>query len=390
MTAHGRQEYAEALRPRYALATRQERSRLLDEFCRTTQCHRKAAIRCLRRAGRGIRVRPGRPARYGPALRPVLERLWGASDQLCGKLLRPVLPTLLAALETHHGVVLSPVTRAALLAASPATLDRLLQPVRRRRGRQPRRAASAVTALKSQIPIRTWGDWADVTPGALQGDLVLHCGESTAGFYLATLVAVDVASSWISLRIVWGLSEMRVGGALQRIRQALPFALRDWHTDNGSEFINTTVLAWCRRTGIRFTRGRPYKKNDQAWVEQRNWLAVRRLIGHDRYASRTAFAVFERLYRLLVLQLNFFRPVRKLIRKQRIGSRVVKHYDAPQTPYQRLLASGVLPLAQRAALAGQLQALDPVALAHDIQSTLDTLWKLADTRRTARQETAHG
>ena len=386
MTAHGRQEYAEALRPRYALATKHDRSRLLDEFCRTTHCHRKAAIRCLRRTGRATGARPGRPARYGPALLPVLERLWRASDQLCGKLLQPMLPTLIAALETHHGVRLTPATRAALLAASPATLDRLLGPVRRRRGRPPRRVASTVTALKSQIPIRTWGDWTGVAPGALQGDLVLHCGESTAGFYLATLVAVDVASSWISLRIVWGLSDMRVGGALQRIRQALPFLLRDWHTDNGSEFINAAALEWCRRTGIRFTRGRPYKKNDQAWVEQRNWLAVRRLVGHDRYASRAAFAVFERLYRLLALQLNFFRPVRKLIRKQRIGSRIVKHYDAPQTPYQRLLASGVLPPAQREALAGQLQALDPVALAQDIQHTLDTLWKLADTRRTPHQE----
>lgn len=390
MTAHGRQEYAEALRPRYALATKYERGRLLDEFCRTTHCHRKAAIRCLRRSARAARGRVGRPVRYGPTLLPVLERLWLASDQLSGKLLRPLLPTLIAALETHHGVALPPATRGAVLAASPATLDRLLRPVRRQRGRQPRRAASAATALKRQIPIRTWGDWAGVAPGALQGDLVLHCGESTEGFYLATLVAVDVASSWISLRIVWGISEMRVGGALQRIRQALPFALRDWHTDNGSEFINAAALAWCRRAGIQFTRGRPYKKNDQAWVEQRNWLAVRRLIGHDRYASRAAFALFERLYRLLALQLNFFRPVRKLIRKQRRGSRVVKHYDAPQTPYQRLLASGALALAQREALAAQLQTLDPIALALDIQHTLDILWKLADTRRTARQETAHG
>ena len=390
MTAHGREEYAAALRPRYALATRQERSRLLDEFCRTTRCHRKAAIRCLRRGARAARGRRGRPGRYGPALLPVLEQLWVASDQLCGKLLRPVLPTLLAALDTHHGVRVPAEIRTALLAASPATLDRLLRPVRRRRGRQPRRVASAVTALKSQIPIRTWGDWSGVAPGALQGDLVLHCGESTEGFYLTTLVAVDVASSWISLRIVWGLSDMRVGGALERLRRALPFVLRDWHTDNGSEFINVAALAWCRRTGIRFTRGRPYKKNDPAWVEQRNWLAVRRLVGHDRYASRAAFAVFERLYRLLALQLNFFRPVRKLIRKQRVGSRVVKHYDAPQTPYQRLLASGVLSPDQREPLDRQLQSLDPIALAHDIRDTLDTLWKLADTRRTSRPEVAHG
>ena len=154
MTAQGRQAYAEAVRSWDALATKLERSRLLDEFCRTTRCHRKAPIRCLRRAARAPRGQPGRRARYGPTLLPILERLSVASDQLCGKLLQPVLPTLIAALETHHGVVLPAATRTALLAASPATLDRRLRPVRRRRGRPPRRAASAVTALKRQIPIR--------------------------------------------------------------------------------------------------------------------------------------------------------------------------------------------------------------------------------------------
>ena len=163
--------------------------------------------------------------------------------------------------------------------------------------------------------------------------------------------------------------------------------MREWHSDNGSEFLNDCLLAWCRREGIGFTRGRPYCKNDQAWVEQRNGLAVRRVVGYDRYSSRAALAVLHRLYGLLRLQLNFFRPGRKLLSKRRVGSKVIKRYDAPQTPYQRVLAAGVLTPAQRHALEQQFHALDPIALARDIQQALDELWKLADTRH-ARAEAA--
>jgi len=389
VTERGRREYAEALRARYRLADRRSRGQILDEYCRTTGCHRKAAIRRLGRPPRSPGRRPGRPARYGVGLLAVLERVWKASDELCGKLLAPILPTLLAALETHHGLHVSPDVRGALAAASPATLDRLLRPLRRRRGRQPHRAAPALAPLRAQIPLRTWAEWTDVRPGALQGDLVLHCGESTEGFYLATLVAVDVATTWTELQALWGLHHQRVGSGIHHIRTRLPFPLREWHSDNGSEFINTHLLTWCRREDIRFTRGRPYRKNDQAWAEQRNWLLVRRLVGYDRFSSRAAFAILQRLYGLLRLQHNFFRPVRKLLSKHRVGARIVKHYDVPRTPYQRALATGLVSPAQRAVFDRQLQTLDPVALAREIHTTLDLLWKFADTRRT-RSEAARG
>jgi transposase InsO family protein len=166
----------------------------------------------------------------------------------------------------------------------------------------------------------------------LQGDLVLHCGESTAGRYCATLVAVDVATSWTELQALVDLHHQRVTGAIQHLTQRLPFPLRAWHSDNGSEFINAALLGWCRHHGVRFTRGRPYRKNDQAWVEQRNGLLVRRLVGYDRYSTRAAWAVLQRLYELLRLQHNFFRPVRKLLSKRRVGSKVVKRYDAAPDP----------------------------------------------------------
>ena len=181
--------------------------------------------------------------------------------------------------------------------------------------------------------MRTWHEWAGVTPGALQGDLVLHCGESTAGQYCATLVAIDVATSWTELQALWNWHHRRITGAIQHIHRRLPFVLREWHSDNGSEFVNACLVGWCRHRGIRFTRGRPARKNDQAWVEQRNGLLVRRLVGYDRYRSRAAWLVRQRLYGRLRLQHNFFRPVRKLQSKQRVGSKVVKRYDAAQTPY---------------------------------------------------------
>jgi Integrase core domain len=390
VTEGTRREYAAALRARYQLADKAGKGRILDEYCRVTRAHRKAAIRCLRRRPRSPGRPPGRPRRYGPALLPILERVWVASDYLCGKLLAPMMSVLVTALEHHHGLQVAPHVRAALLAASPATLDRQLRGLRRRRGRQPRRMVPALHALRAEIPLRTWSEWAGVAPGALQGDLVLHCGESTHGFYLASLVTVDVATSWIELQPLWGLHQQRVRSAVHLISTRLPFPLREWHSDNGSEFINTVLLKWCRHAGIRFTRGRPYRKNDQAWVEQRNWLAVRRLIGYDRYTSRPAFAVLARLYSLLRLQLNFFRPVRKLVSKQRMGAQIVKHYDRPLTPYQRVVAAGVLAPAQQQAWAAQLAALDPIRLAADIQRTLDTLWQLAAPRQALTAEVARG
>lgn len=390
MRERARREYADVMRRRYqAASSRAARSRLLDEYCATTGNHRKAAIRRLRAApGRSAR-RPGRPVRYDQGLLPVLERVWVASQQLSGKLLRPVLPALLRALHEHHGVAVAPAVAAALTTASAATLDRLLRPMRRRRGRAPRRVATALNEVRAQVPLRTWSEWRGVAPGAVQGDLVLHCGETTAGRYCATLVAVDVATSWTELQPLWDLHHQRVTGAIQLLSERLPFALRAWHSDNGSEFINRCLLGWCQRRQVQFTRGRPYRKNDQAWVEQRNGLLVRRLVGYDRFSSRAALTVLHRLYERLRLQHNFFRPVRKLVSKRRVGSKVVKRYDAAQTPYQRVLASGVLGVTQQHRLEAQLGALDPIALATDIQDALDVLWKLADTRP-ARRETAHG
>src|SRR3972149_5796243 len=201
-------------------------------------------------------------------------------------------------------------------------------PLRRHR-RQP---ASPATGLKAQIPIRTWSEWKDVQPGSVQADLVLHRGEGLDGFFLTTLTVVDVARGPPPARAVWGRGRGRGGGGVEEATRRLPVPLRELHTDNGGEFINHALYDWCQRRRVRFTRGRSSKKNDQADVEQRNWLAGRRSVGHDRYSSRTAFAALGRLYTLIRLQLNFLRPVRKLAGKDRYGARVRSIYVAPRIP----------------------------------------------------------
>jgi len=391
VTERARREYAAVMQRRYEGATRGERSKILDEYCEVTGCHRKAAIRRLGAGPSAPARRPGRPRRYGRELQPLLERVWQASQYLSGKLLQPIVPTLLEALQRQSGGAgVVPEQAARLTAASAATLDRLLKPLRRRRPMVPRRPAPAATSVRAQVPVRTWSQWRRVPLGALQGDLVLHCGETTAGLYCATLVAVDVATTWTEMQAIWGLHQQRVTGGIEAIRRRLPFPLASWHSDNGSEFINACLLGWCQRHQVQFTRGRPYRKNDQAWVEQRNGLLIRGIVGYDRYSSRPALAVLQRLYELLRLHHNFFRPVRKLISKERVGGTVRKRYDAAQTPYQRILATDRLTPEARQALRQQLQTLDPVVLAQEIQRTLDTLWTLADTRVRPRPAVAHG
>ena len=376
-------EYAASLRPRYRLASRRDKSRLLDEFCRVTDRDRKVAIRLLRHPPKRARRRAGRPREYLTTLRPALEQMWEASDYLCSKRLAPFLPELLETLERHEEVTLSAEQRTALLQISPATIDRLLRSVRRQYQRHGLATTSpSLAALRAQVPLRTFGEWKDVPPGHLQADLLAHCGDSAHGFFLTSLLAIDVATGWTELQAVWGKGHKRVGTAVHLARQALPMPLLSLHTDNGGEFLNHTLVPWCRGEHIGFTRGRPYRKNDQAYVEQRNGAVLRRYIGYDRYGSRPAFAALRAVHELLRLYVNFFQPIRKLLSKERHGARVVKRYDRAQTPYRRLLASGVLTPERSAALTVQYQDLNPLQLRAALQTRLDALWKLADGRRT--------
>jgi len=266
---------------------------------------------------------------------------------------------------------------AQLCQISPSTIDRLLHPYRRLGGRRPFTTTKPGSLLKRAIPIRTFTDWQEDRPGFLEIDLVSHCGESTEGFYLTTLCTVDVASGWSECVGVWGKGQERVGGAVHRARQRLPFPLLGLDSDNGSEFINQHLYNYCRKEGITFTRSRSYKKNDSCYVEQKNWSVVRRLIGYDRYNSRASLEALNRVYDLTRLYVNFFQPVMKLVRKTRHGAKVHKVYDTAQTPYQRLLKAGLLTEAKQQELAVIYHRLNPITLLRQINQNLERLWDLA-------------
>ena len=378
MSPRAVREYLDALRPRYGLAGKPKKTLLLDEAERVTHYTRKALIRLLHRRPGPHRSRRGRPRRYGKTIETALQQLWHASGHLCSKRLGPFLPELLAALERHGELRLPARIRQPLQTISPATIDRLLSPHRRRHVHKPLILNPATAALRRQIPVRTFGDWRDVHPGALQADLVAHCGETTAGFYLHTLVAVDVATGWTECEAIWGKGHHRVGAAVHQVRKRLPVPLRELHTDNGAEFLNHILVPWCRSHGLRFTRGRPYRKNDQAYAEQRVWTHVRRIVGYDRFSTQAAYTQFNRLYPVLNLYTNFFQPLRKLSGKCRMGSRVTKQFEVAQTPYQRLVQSGVLTTEAARSLTDQYHTLNPIALRTAIEETLTALWKCAD------------
>ena len=379
MTRGSVKEYAEAVGERYLKADRKEKTLLLDEFVRVTGYHRKAAIRLLN-SGHKLpsgRTR-GRQRTYGLETTSALKVVWEASDRMCSQRLHPFLPELVRVLEDHGEVALEAEVKGQLCRMSPSTIDRLLRPYRQRGGRRPFSTTKPGSLLKASIPIRTFSEWDEKRPGFIEVDLVAHCAESTEGFYLNTLSAVDIATGWVECQAVWGKGQERVGGAIHRMSQQLPFPLLGLDSDNGSEFINHRLYAYCQRKTISFTRSRPYKKNDSAHVEQKNWSVVRRLVGYDRYSSKPALEQLERIYQLVRCYVNFFQPVMQLKHKSRHGAKVHKVYDSARTPYQRVLESGVLTPEQQDVMAQQYQRLNPVKLLAQINQALEHLWSLAE------------
>jgi hypothetical protein len=378
MSQTSKRELVVAIRPRYTLGSRAEKQVVLDELVATTGYHRKYAIQVLnhprkRRTG----PRRGGQVKYSGPVRVALEQVWRAANCICGKRLVPGLPLLVEALERHGELQLDPPTRALLLTLSPATADRLLK--RARVGTKPHGLSTTKpgTLLKQAIPVRTFAQWDDAQPGFMEIDLVAHCGGTTRGEYLNSLDMIDVKTRWVELYGLLNRSQATVSAAIVTCRGRLPYALLGLDSDNGSEFINDDLKRYCEREHITFTRCRPYKKNDQAYVEQKNWTAVRQNVGYDRYEGPAACAALNALYEPLRLYLNFFQPVMVLVEKIRDGAKVTKRYDVAQTPYQRVLAAPEVPEAAKERLRQLYPTLNPAALLRQIQSRQADLWKLA-------------
>ena len=315
---------------------------------------------------------------YDDAVREALILVWEASDRVCGKRLRPLIPILVESMERHGHLKLAPEVGSGLLAMSAATIDRSLCKVKEQATGGGRRRSASSTGVRRSVPVRTFDGWDDPAPGFMEADLVAHSGPTAEGSFVQTLTLTDIASGWTECAPLLVREQTLLIAVLSEVRKRMPFPLLGFDTDNDSVFMNETVQSYCKEAGVEFTRCRPYRKNDQAWVEQKNGAVVRRIVGYRRYVGLEAAAALGRLYMSVRLFVNFFQPSFKLAGKKRDGARVTKRYYPPATPYQRLLADPRTSETVRARLSALQATLDPVRLLSEIRLAQKQLVEIAD------------
>ena len=383
LNGKSRWEYFRAVYPRYGKALKKMKRMMLDEFCSNTQYNRKYAIRLLNgpQPEKKQPARRRRPASYGSSLIRLVVEVWEAAGYPWSVRLKAVLPLWLPWIRKRFR--LDGPTEKKLLSISPATMDRHLkskkESIRKRLYGRTRPGG----LLKHQIPIKT-DSWNVKEPGFVEIDLVSHSGNSADGEFIHSLNMTDIHTGWVETRAVLGKGQTGVVRAIEQMRQNLPFSLLGIDSDNGSEFINYHLKKYCDRHRIQFTRGRPYKKDDNAHIEQKNWTHVRKLFGYLRYDS---VAVMERMNALyageLRLYQNLFQPSTKLLKKTRVGSRVRRVYEPAKTPLER-----VGPCRNDAAKVAQLkrkfEATDPFELSRRIHQELEAIFRLANARQSPR------
>lgn len=378
-----RDELVAAIADRYRSSGRLEKGLILNEFVAVTKMHRKHAQRLLRagKQGRRDRSRPHRRI-YNDAVREALILIWEASDRICGKRLKCLIPGLIEAMERHGHLQLADEVRARLLSMSAATIDRALREVREKAGGRHRRRAMP-SALRRSVPVRTFSDWQNPPPGFFEADLVAHSGPRANGSFIQTLVLTDIATGWTECVPLLVREQNLLTEVLSHMRARLPFAILGVDTDNDSVFMNETVKDYCEANGIAFTRCRPYRKNDQAWVEQKNGAIVRRIVGYRRFEGLAAANELSQLYVSVRLFVNFFQPSFKLAEKRRTGAHVHKRYHKPATPYQRLLDDPRTSAEVHRHVKDLYASLDPVRLLQDIRVRQRKLVEIADSGMTA-------
>lgn len=383
---------------RYQKARKKERGQILNEFTKITAYGRKYAAWVLSNWKRrrvltigGVRTiyvfglkkprargknAPKRPPTYGPDILRLVKHLWALAGGLCGKRLAPFIHETVPVLERFEEITLTHEQRKKLLMVSPATIDRLLAPERAKYRLKGRATTKPGTLLKHQIPIRTFADWNDKRPGFMEADLVGHDGGFLSSDVVHSLTMTDIASTWTEIRALKTKARRWVLQAIENIRQALPFPLLGMDSDNGGEFINEELMAYCLAQKLTFTRSRPYRKNDSCFVEQKNYSIVRQAVGYARLATEEQYACLVELYRPLNLFTNYFQPSTKLRKKTRSGSKVTKLYDTPQTPYRRLLDDARIDRSTKAHLRSVYRTLNPAQLRREItqwQNRLNSL-----------------
>ena len=380
MVLRSRQEYLEAIRPRYRRSGRRDKAVILDEFCAICGYNRKYAIRLLkkRKTDTSRKRKPGpRSIYHDERLLNALKRIWFATDQMCSKKLKAAIPLWLPFYEQEFEP-LTPEIRDKLLAASPATIDRLLKPMRilHKKGRC---GTKPGTLLKNQIPVKTH-NWDVTKPGFFEADTVAHCGNSMAGDFVHSLTFTDVFSGWTENRAIWGRGSLGVLREIKDIEQMIVFPILGFDCDNGAEFLNYHLVRYFTdrpKAPVLFTRSRPYHKNDNAFVEQKNWTHVRQLLGYDRFDNKQLVPILNDLYKNeWSLFTNFFCPTLKLREKQKLNSKYIRKYEPPRTPHQRLAASDDITEDAKTRLENLYNSLNPFTLKRKIETKLKTIFHI--------------
>ena len=385
MGRKSRWEYLRMIHPRYRDASREEKGRILNEFCKVTGYNRKYSVRVLN-GPPPERQPPRRRARkpsYGSKVVSILAEVWEAAGYPWSVRLKALLPVWLPWIRKHLGLTTK--LEEQLLAISARQIDRRLAGARKRAGRRLYGRTKPGSLLKHQVPLRT-DRWDVSRPGFSEIDLVSHSGSCASGEFAHTLNLTDIHTTWTESVAQLGKAEIRVRDGLDSIRKDLPFDLVGIDSDNGSEFLNHHLVRYCKEQSIQFTRGRPYKKDDNAHIEQKNWTHVRKLMGWVRYDSEGAVEAMNRLYRgdLRLLQ-NLFLPSVKLLRKERIGSRVRRCYEAPRTPFERVLECKEVRPEVVERLREQRDRLDPFLLSRSVDRQLEHIHAMANLRHSPRK-----
>lgn len=376
MSNEVKRQYLEKIRERYEKATKRQKALILDEFCKVCELTRKHAIKLLNEQPRTVPPRPGPKPIYGTEIEGHIVKLWRAMNRMCSKKMVAAMPLWL---EYYYGI--SPDERRLLLKVSSSTIDRILQKHRE----EARRGLSSTepSMIKNKIPLKLLED-SDLPPGFVEADTVAHCGTSLAGEFINTLTVTDICSSWTENRAVWKKESATILNAICSIENALPFPVLGFATDNGNEFLNHDLHSYFfnRKNRVEFVRRRPYKKNDNAHVEQKNWTHVRELFGYERFEAESQVEFMNDIYKRLWNPLwNYFTPVMKLKSKTRVGGKVIKVHDTPTTPYQRLLNSKTLNEEQIAKLQAGFKKLNPFELKRELDEKLKWFFRIAEVRK---------
>jgi len=400
LTMQERKAVTKGMAEQYRRASKGKKGQILEQFVMATGYDRHYAAWLLRHHGKRVeftpgvvlegtaarRRRPGRKRKYGDEVLQALKKVWEMLDYISGKRLAPALQEVVPRLVACRELRVKKSVQKKLLEMSPATIDRLLKPERGKHTIKGRATTKPGTLLKHQIPIRTFSDWDDAVPGFLEMDLVGHDGGKAEGDYCFTLDLTDVATGWTELAAVPNKAQIWVFEALQDLRRRLPFTVLGLDSDNGSEFINHHLSAYCDEQQITFTRSRPYRKNDNCYVEEKNWSIVRRYVGYARYDTPAARDLLNKLYLVLRDYTNFFLPSMKLKEKIRDGAKVCKRYDTAKTPYQRILDSTNVPKAVKERLRRRYAQLNPAALHRQIRNLQKQLDKLGARQQKNEEE----